>query len=265
MSADSHAFNVQLATMVGLTEAILLQHFHYWHQRARNLPEMHREGRVWFFRSVAEMREVFPYLSDGNVRTAIQHLIDRGLVVKGDYSSNSMNKATWYSLTDAAIRLFDLRESPNPFVESQNGFSESCKCISNSKDNSKSNSKDTDIYSAKFDFRAALLGLGVSVQTADTWMEVRRRAKAVNSELAFKDLCTEIAKSGQSAEECVRIAAVNSWRGFKAEYLRPRNIVAGRPQQPQRHLSPEERTMAALARLQARDGNLHTFQTPDEQ
>ncbi len=85
----------------------------------------------------------------------------------------------------------------------------------------------------RFDFRSALLSLGVSVETADTWLEVRRRAKAVNSELAFKDLCTEIAKSGQTAEECIRIAAASSWRGFKADYLRPRNMVGSRPQPKQ--------------------------------
>lgn len=230
MSADSHSFNVQLATIVGLTEALLLQHFYWWYLHARTLPDMHREGRVWFFRSVSEIREQFPYLSDGNVRTAIQHLIDRGLVVKGDYSSASMNKATWYSLNDAAIRLFDLANPQSPFVESQNGFSESAKCIDNRKDNRKDSRKDNNI--ARFDFRSALLGLGVSVETADTWLEVRRRAKAVNSELAFKELCTEIAKSGQTAEDCIRIAAASSWRGFKADYLRPRNIVGSTLQTP---------------------------------
>lgn len=261
MSYDTHSFSVELAKIVGLNEAIILQHFHFWNQRARNLPEMHREGRVWFYRSVAEMREVFPYLSDGNVRTAIQHLIDRGLVTKGDFSERSMYKATWYSLNDSAIRLFDLQETVNPFIESQNGFRDSGKCIDNSnKDNRKDNKKDNILH---FDFRAALLGLGVSVETADTWLEVRRRAKAVNSELAFKDLCTEIAKSGQPAEECIRIAAASSWRGFKAEYLRPRNMVAGQPQQ-RPTLSPEERTLAALRRLQERDGMAHTF-NPDEQ
>lgn len=231
MSYDTHSFSVELAKMVGLNEAIILQHFHFWNQRARNLPEMHREGRVWFYRSVAEMREVFPYLSDGNIRTAIQHLVDRGLVTKGDFSEKSMYKAIWYSLNDSAIRLFDLQESLNPFVESQNGFCDSYKCKdSSNKDYRKDSKKENNI--SRFDFRSALLSLGVSVETADTWMEVRRRAKAVNSELAFKDLCTEIAKSGQPAEECIRIAAVNSWRGFKADYLRPRNIVASTPQTP---------------------------------
>ena len=122
MSYNTHCFNVELAKLIGLAEAIVLQHFYFWHQRARNLPDMNREGRVWFYRSVAEMRDVFPYLSDANVRTAIQHLVDRGLVTKGDFSEKSMYKATWYSLNDSAIRVFDLAESTNPFIDSTNGF-----------------------------------------------------------------------------------------------------------------------------------------------
>lgn len=80
-----------------------------------------------------------------------------------------------------------------------------------------------------FNYREAVIGLGVSPEIVDTWLEVRRRAKAVNSEIAFKDLCTEIAKAGQPAEECIRIAAANSWRGFRAEYLRPRNLAGTAP------------------------------------
>lgn len=86
----------------------------------------------------------------------------------------------------------------------------------------------------EFNFKEALLGLGISPDVVDTWLEVRRRAKAVNSEIAFKDLCTEIAKAGQPAEDCIRIAAANSWRGFRAEYLRPRNMVGTTPQAPLR-------------------------------
>lgn len=111
----------------------------------------------------------------------------------------------------------------------------------------------------RFDFRSALLSLGVSIETADTWLEVRRRRGAVNTELAFKYLCSEIAKTGQTAEECIRIAAANSWQGFKAEYLRPRNMVGSRPQPKQE--SVYEKNARAFAEFQQRLQN----QFPDEQ
>ena len=220
MGKNSHSFSVDLAKEIGLAEALLLQHFYFWYQHARNLPDMCREGRVWFFRSVKEMREVFPYLSDANIRTAIQHLIDRGLVVKGDFSSASMYKATWYSLNDSAIQEFDTTQSQNPFIESRNGFVDSGKSISNkNKDNRKDSSKNNNI---NFDFRSQLLMLGVSEKTADAWLAVRKMNRAANTEVAFEGIVREINKTGLPAEECIRTAAERSWRGFKAEWMQPR-------------------------------------------
>ena len=231
MGKNTHSFSVDLAKEIGLAEALLLQHFYFWYQHARNLPDMCREGRVWFFRSVKEMREVFPYLSDANIRTAIQHLIDRGLVVKGDFSSASMYKATWYSLNDSAIQEFDTTQSQNPFIESRNGFVDSGKSISNkNKDNRKDSSKNNNI---NFDFRSQLLMLGVSEKTADAWLAVRKMNRAANTEVAFEGIVREINKTGLPAEECIRTAAERSWRGFKAEWMQPKTPTpqASRPRQ----------------------------------
>ena len=63
-----------------------------------------------------------------------------------------------------------------------------------------------DIYTDR-DFLAGLIALGVSPETADAWMTVRHKAKAVSTRVAFNGIAREVAKSG-------------SWRGFKAEWLR---------------------------------------------
>lgn len=150
MGADSHCFNVELAKIVGLGEAIILQHLYWWYQHNKHKPEMNRDGLVWVFRSVKEMRENFPYLSDGNIRTAIKHLVDAGLVIRGDYSERSMNKAIWYALTDSAIRLFDLQETANPFGDSQNGFVETYKSIDSSNKDNRKDSREDKISNIRF-------------------------------------------------------------------------------------------------------------------
>ena len=73
--------------------------------------------------------------------------------------------------------------------------------------------------SSRYDFKKALIEIGVSEQTATDWMEVRKERKAANTETAFKGLAREIRNSGMSAEECIRLAVENSWRGFKAEWV----------------------------------------------
>lgn len=79
----------------------------------------------------------------------------------------------------------------------------------------------SDIYrtASRFDFKNSLIDIGVSQEVAQAWMEVRRKKKAVNSEIAFRKVEREIAQSGRSADECIRCAVENSWQGFEAAWM----------------------------------------------
>lgn len=79
--------------------------------------------------------------------------------------------------------------------------------------------KSSSVYKGKFDFRAALKQIGVSDEVIDAWLQVRKGKRATNSKIAFDKVEREIAKSGRSADECIRIAAENSWQGFEAAWL----------------------------------------------
>lgn len=248
---DSHCFNVSLATKLGLAEALVFQHFWYWHQYAQNIPEMVRDGRVWFYRSIAEMREVFPYLSDANIRTAVAHLLKDGYIVKGDYSERSMNKSTWYSLSDLALQMFDLLIPANPFIDSTNGLAESANVKNNSNKENRKIVETNKNNTTRFDFRQALIDLGVSVEVADAWMQVRKTARASNTEVAFKGVAREIAKSGLPADDCIRTAVERSWRGFSADWMKPRENHNPRPlprQQQEGAFAAAERIMNNINR-----------------
>lgn len=82
--------------------------------------------------------------------------------------------------------------------------------------------KERSINTSKekeFSFRTFLIDAGVSADTADQWLEVRKAKKMTNSALALKATLAEIAKSGHSAEDCIRECVIRSWGGFKAEWL----------------------------------------------
>lgn len=99
-------------------------------------------------------------------------------------------------------------------------------CVSNytPKDSSTINSsaikeKEDKSSTKKFDFKQALLDLGVGENVANDFLLVRKNKKATNSETAFKRIQTEIAKSGLSANDCITVSVENDWKGFKAEWL----------------------------------------------
>lgn len=71
----------------------------------------------------------------------------------------------------------------------------------------------------KFSFKKSLIEIGVEENIISDWLKVRAKKKATNTETAFKKLKSEIEKSGATANECIKIAAENSWQGFKAEWM----------------------------------------------
>jgi predicted transcriptional regulator len=83
--------------------------------------------------------------------------------------------------------------------------------------------------SSRYDFKKALIEIGVSEQIAKDWMEVRKAKGAANTETSFKSIEREILKSGLPADECIRVAVENSWRGFKAEWIMNQQRANGRP------------------------------------
>lgn len=84
-----------------------------------------------------------------------------------------------------------------------------------------------------FDFRKALLEIGVTAKVADDWLAVRKTKRATNTESAFRSIAAQIEKAGRPADDCIRIAAENSWSGFRASWLQDdpdRPLAPARPQ-----------------------------------
>ena len=72
--------------------------------------------------------------------------------------------------------------------------------------------------SVRSKFEEGLVDLGITPETAEAWIRVRRAKRAVNSEIALKGIAREIGKTGRSAEECAQLAVEQSWQGFNAAW-----------------------------------------------
>lgn len=79
--------------------------------------------------------------------------------------------------------------------------------------------KGQQVKKPKFNFKQSLLDLNVDVDVVNDWLMVREKGKAVNTETSFKTIKSQIEKSGKSANECVKLCVVKSWKGFNASWL----------------------------------------------
>lgn len=123
--------------------------------------------------------------------------------------------------------------------------------------NNKEYNKDIKNISNKggFDFYTALTEMGVTPQTAKDWLQVRKAKRAANTATALAKIKAEIAKTGLTAEECIKVSAENSWQGFKAEWLQKQAKAKPAAQQESTY-EHNRRLMAELMGAGYNDGGL---------
>lgn len=82
--------------------------------------------------------------------------------------------------------------------------------------------EDNKLSSKKksFDFKSALIEIGVDEIVANDWIAVRKTKKATQTKTAFEMIKHQIELSGASANECISLAVERSWAGFKAEWYK---------------------------------------------
>lgn len=64
-----------------------------------------------------------------------------------------------------------------------------------------------------------LVKLGVDEKHANDWMTARKQKKAPMTDTALEGVIREAAKAGITLDDAVKIAAENSWVGFKASWM----------------------------------------------
>lgn len=90
----------------GLHEAILLHNFTFW--IAKNKANEHNfyEGRTWTFNTNKAYAELFPFFSERQIRTALNSLVNQGVLVKGCFNKDPRDRTLWYAFYDEAKFLY---------------------------------------------------------------------------------------------------------------------------------------------------------------
>jgi Fic family protein len=142
-------------------------------------------------------------VSERSARSMLSNLIEKGYVIRTRFDGRRRYLESAIAKQSGKICRADRQDLPN--TNNQYTYISPTE-INNNK-------------SSRYDFKKALMEIGVSEQVAKDWMEVRKAKGAANTETAFKSIQKEIIKSGASADDCIRLAVENSWRGFKAEWM----------------------------------------------
>ena len=95
-----HSFDPDIAALVGLNAAVIFQNITFWIEKNQANQRNLRDGRYWTYNSISAFAELFPYLTEKQIRTALDKLIKSELVLKGNFSDDRYDRTCWYALGD---------------------------------------------------------------------------------------------------------------------------------------------------------------------
>lgn len=101
-----HSFNVEVANKVGMQCAVIFQHIMWWIAKNEANGQNLHDGDYWTYNSVKAYTKQFPYLSEKQIRTSLQKLIDEGYLKTANYNTSSYDRTLWYGLGDYGKRIY---------------------------------------------------------------------------------------------------------------------------------------------------------------
>lgn len=235
-----YQFDSDIAEQYGVEEAIMIANLMYWIRKNEANGKHFHDGRYWTYNSIEAFVTLFPFWSKKQIRRILQSLVDKGVIVLGNYNSSTYDRTTWYAFGNSMLLNGKIH-----LPKWENGIAQMGTPIPNIENTDIENTDNIllppiNISPKKFDFKESLLSLGVEECYIDDWLIVRKNKRASNTESALKKMITECKKANISVAAAVQMCAENSWQGFKAEYLNNNNngIYQSRQRQDSRRETP---------------------------
>ena len=114
MSGVKHHFSVSVAAEVGVNAAVVLENIAFWVRANRKAGRHKHDGKHWTYGSTRHFAELFDYLSEKQVRGALDKLITCGYVETGNFNRSAYDRTRWFTLTEKGERATQERQSEKP-------------------------------------------------------------------------------------------------------------------------------------------------------
>ena len=117
-----HIFDIEIAEQYGINAAILLENIGFWTAQSEANEINFHDGSYWTFNSCRALQELFPYMSKRQIHSALEKLINDGLIVTGNYNKVAYDRTLWYTLTQKGKSI--LHFGTMDFPKKENRFSD---------------------------------------------------------------------------------------------------------------------------------------------
>ena len=122
-----YSFDVDHAVKYGVDEAIFLKNLIFWIKKNKANNRHFYDGHTWTYNSVKAYSELFPFWTYAKIRGIIDKLIKEGVIMKGNYNSNTYDRTMWYCIIDKSIcenQQLHLLELANGSAENDKSYTD---------------------------------------------------------------------------------------------------------------------------------------------
>lgn len=137
--AETHYFDIKVAELYGINCAVILQNLWHWIRKNEANGTNFYDGYYWTYNSTKAFQELFPYLSQKQIETALKKLRDEKIIITGNYNAVKYDRTLWYAITKKGKSILLTGEMEN--TEKGNGNAAEGEPIPNNKPNSKTTDK----------------------------------------------------------------------------------------------------------------------------
>ena len=120
------SFKTEDAQRYGLHEAILLNHIRYWVEKNRANEKHFHDDRYWTYNSNKAYQSMFPFMTSWQIRSALNKLVDNGLIVTGYYNDKGYDRTKWYTTEVCEVIC---EPNQNHLITTSNGIATSIEPI----------------------------------------------------------------------------------------------------------------------------------------
>lgn len=105
---NSLLFNAEVACVVGVNGAIMMQNIAFWVEKNRANEKNFHDGKYWTYNSVTAFAKIFRFWTERQIRRILDNLERDGYIATGNYNKNVFDMTKWYTLTEKGEELMNV-------------------------------------------------------------------------------------------------------------------------------------------------------------
>lgn len=132
----NYTFDIEIAKEYGVNEAILITNLQFWIKKNQANDKNYYDGHYWTYNSIKAWQQLFPFWTEKTIRTILNHLIDKGVIITSNYNQSKYDRTLWYAFADESRWLNGKIHLP----KRENGIAENGEPIPDNKPDNKPDS-----------------------------------------------------------------------------------------------------------------------------